>query len=65
MYRNVDGSPTFVHNLNHFLIAVTLGHTHQTAKLTYAVIDMHHVIAHLKLLNLFQRQGHLTTACLV
>ena len=29
------------------------------------MIDMHHIVANLKLLNLLQREGHLTTTGLV
>ena len=65
MYRYVDGSPTLVHDFNHLLIAVTLRHAYQSAKLTNTMIDMYHIVANLKLLNLLQRQGHLTTSGLV
>ena len=65
MDRNVDGSTTLVHNLNHLLIAVALRHSDQSTKLTDTVIDMYHIVAHLELLNLLQRQGYLTTAGLV
>ena len=41
------------------------GHSDQSAKLTDAVIDMYHIVAHLKLLNLLQRQCHLSTSCLI
>ena len=57
-------------DLDHLLIgrlALRIGdrHTHQTTKLTYAVINMHHKVANLKLLNLLQRERHLTTAGLI
>ena len=41
------------------------GHPNQSAELTDTMIDVHHVVAHLKLLNLLQRQGHLTASGLV
>ena len=41
------------------------GHSYQSAELTDTMIDVHHVVAHLKLLNLLQRQGHLTTSRLI
>ena len=41
------------------------GHSYQSAKLTDAMIHMHHIVAHLELLNLLQRQRHLTTTGLV
>ena len=65
MYRDIDAVAMLIQDLDHLLIAITLGHTDQTTKLTHAMIDMDHEVAYLKLLNLLQREGHLTTAGLV
>ena len=65
MYRHIDGAATVVLNLDHLLIARTLRHTHQSAKLTYAVVDVYHVVANLELLYLLQRQCHLAATSLV
>ena len=62
---NVYRATTIVHDLNHFLIAIALWHSDQSTKLTDAVIYMHHVVTHLKLLNLFERQCHLARTRLV
>ena len=60
MDGNVDGVATLVGNLDHLLVTIALRHTHQSAELTYAVIDVDDVVAHLKLLYLLQSQRHLT-----
>ena len=65
MYRHIDGAATVVLNLDHLLIARPLWHAHQSAKLAYAVVDVHHVVANLELLYLLQRQRHLAATCLV
>ena len=57
-------------DLDHLLIgllALRIGdrHTHQATELSDAVIYMHHKIADFKLLDLLQRECHLTTAGLV
>ena len=59
-----------VENLYHLLVSLfprSIGdrHTDETTELTYAMIDMHHEIANLKLLDLFESKGHLSTAGLV
>ena len=59
MYRHIDGAATVVLNLDHLLIARPLWHAHQSAKLAYAVVDVHHVVANLELLYFLQRQRHL------
>ena len=65
MDRDIDGAPTLVHDLNHLLVAIALRHAYQSAKLTNAVVYVYYVVAHLKLLNLLERQRHFTRACLV
>ena len=52
MYRHVYGISALIGNLYHFLITITLRHAHQTAKLAYAVVDMHYIVAYFKLANL-------------
>ena len=49
MYRHVDGITTLIGYLYHLLITVTLRHAHKTAKLAYSVVDMHYIVAYLKL----------------
>ena len=74
MDADIDGAPTLVHNLDHLLVLLAVGcwllavrnrHTNQSAKLTDTMVDMHHIVANFKLLNLLQRQRHLTRPCLV
>ena len=73
MDRDVDGSPTLVENLNHLLVLFTTGrrlsvinrHSDQSTKLADAMVYVDHVVAHLELLYLLQRQSHLAGACLV
>ena len=65
MDGHVDGAPTLIDDLNHLLIGVTLWHTHQSTKLTDTMIDMHDIVAYLKLLYLLQRQGYLATTGLI
>ena len=54
-----------IENLDHLLIAISLWHSHQASELTDAMIDMHHVVANLKLLDFLQRESHLTTTGLI
>ena len=70
MYGDVDGIAALVDDFDHLLeglssSCVSDGHPYQPAELAHAVIDVHHVVAHLKLLNLLQRQRHLAAAGLV
>ena len=70
MDRYVDTVALLVENLYHLLVSLfprSIGdrHTDETTELTYAMIDMHHEIANLKLLDLFESKGHLSTAGLV
>ena len=60
MNRDIDGAPTLIHYLDHLLIGVSLWHSNQSAKLSDSMIHMNHIVAHLKLLNLLQRQGNLS-----
>ena len=52
MYRDIDTIAMLIQNLDHFLIAIALGHTDQTTELTHTMIDMDHKVANLKLLDL-------------
>ena len=54
-----------IEDLYHLLIAIPLGHSYQASELTNTMIDMHHVVANLKLLDFLQRKSHLTTTGLV
>ena len=70
MDAHIDGVATLVENLDHLLIRfLTSGipdrHPHQTTELTHTVIHVHHVVAHLELLYLLEREGYLTAAGLV
>ena len=70
MDRDVDAVAMLIENLDHLLIGLLAlrvgdGHPDQSAELTHAVIDMHHEVANLELLDLLQRERHLTTTGLV
>ena len=60
--RDINATATIVENLDHLLVAIPLGHAHQAAELADTMIDMHHEIANLKLLDFLQREGHLATS---
>ena len=59
MYRHVDYVATLEVDADGFMIGVADGHTHQTAKLAYTVIDMHNKVARLHFLQLFHSECHL------
>ena len=59
MYRYVDYVATLEVDADGFLIGVADGHTHQTAKLAYTVIDMHNEVARLHFLQLLHSECHL------
>ena len=65
MDRHVDGASTLIDDFDHLLVRVALWHTHQSSKLTNTMIDMHDIVAYLKLLYLLQRQGNLATTGLI
>ena len=70
MDRDVDTVAMLVEYLDHLLVgllALRIGnrHTYQSTELAHTMIDMHHEITYLELLDLLQREGHLTTAGLV
>ena len=65
MDGHVNGAPTIIDDLDHLLIGVALGHTHQSTKLTDTMINMHDIVAYLKLLYLLQCQGYLATTRLI
>ena len=54
-----------INQLDNLLSGISVGDTNQACKLTYSVVDMHHVIARFKLIQLFERKSHLSTACFV
>ena len=47
------------------MLGVVDRHAYQSAKLADTVVDVYHVVAYLELLNLLQRQGHLSAMSLV
>ena len=65
MDRHIDAATAVVEYLNHLLIAISLRHTNKPTEFSYTMIDMHHKIANLKLLDFFQRESHLATTGLV
>ena len=60
--ENVVVAVNQFHGLLH--LAVDLG-THQAAKLSHAVVDVYDKIAGGELVQLLERQGHLSAACAV
>ena len=62
---HIDAAATIIEDLDHLLIAIPLRHAYQSTELSHAMIYMHHEVTDLKLLDLLQRECHLTTACLV
>ena len=61
--RDIDDIVTVVGNLNHLLhMAVCLRYAHESTEAANAMIDMHHIVAYIKLLQFLQRQRHLSTA---
>ena len=54
-----------VYELDHLLRTVAVGHAHQSGKAAHTVVDMHHVVARLKLAELLERDGHLAATRLV
>ena len=65
MDGDIDGAPTLVDNLDHLLVGVALRHAYQSTELTDTMIDMHHIVADLELLDLLKCQCHLAGTCLV
>ena len=63
--RHIHGVLVAVDNLNHLLHHVALGNAHQSSETSHTVVDVHHVVANLKLLYLFQRQRHFASVGLV
>ncbi len=60
--RYEDDVVVLIHELDHLL--GTAGHVgaQQPGKLADAVVHMHHIVAHLELVELLERQGHLARA---
>ncbi len=54
-----------VGDLDHLLHHVALWHTHKPSEASHTVVDVHHVVANLKLLYLFECQCHLAPMRLV
>ena len=65
MYRYIDGVAVLILYLYHLLVTVALRHPHQPAEAADAMVDVNHVVAHLKLLYLLERQSHLAATGLV
>ena len=65
MDRYVDAVAMLIGDLDHLLVTVALGHPNQATELADTMIHMHHIVAYLELLDLLQRECHLTTAGLV
>ena len=59
MYRYVDYVAALEVDADGFLIGIADGHTYQSAKLAYTVIDMHNKVARLHFLQLLHRKRHL------
>ena len=54
-----------VGDLDHLLHHIALWNAYKTSESSHTMVDMHHVIANLKLLNLLERQCHLAPMCLI
>ena len=52
-------------DLDHLLVTIALGHPHKSTELADTVIHMYHIVTNLKLLDLLQRECHLTTTGLI
>ena len=65
MDGNVDAATAVVEDFNHLLIAISLRHTNKPTEFPNTMIDMHHKVTNLKLLDFFQRESHLATTGLV
>ena len=65
MNGHIDRVLVLVGDFDHLLHHIALWHSHQTSETSHTVVDMHHIIANLELLNLFQCQCHLTPTSLV
>ena len=65
MDRHIDATTAVVEYLNHLLIAISLRHTNKPTEFPNTMIDMHHKVTNLKLLDFFQRESHLATTGLV
>ena len=67
--QRVDGDEhhiiVLIDDFDDLLHGVPVGNAHQAAELAHAVIHVHHIVADIELLKLFQRQGDLSAACLV
>ena len=60
-----DNVVILVYQLDSLLrLPVHLG-AHQAAELSDAVVDMHHIVAYGELVQFLQREGNLSTPCLV
>ena len=57
--RDIDGVVARVDDLDDLLHLVAVLHSHQAAEAPHTVVDMHHIVAHLELLQFLQRQRHL------
>ena len=74
MDRHINRAATLINDLDHLLVVLSFGrrlltaryrHAHKTTEFTNTMVHMHHIVAYLKLLYLFQCQGSLSTARLI
>ena len=64
--RHEDRIVVLIFDLDHFLHGpIATRDAHESDKLPHSVIDMHHIVARLKLTNLFERERHLGIARVV
>ena len=57
-----DDVVVLIHELDHLLGAAGHIGAQQSGKAAYAVVDVHHIVAHLELVELLERQSHLARA---
>ena len=63
--RHIHGVLVLISQLNHLLHDTVVRHTHKSAKASHAVVDMHNVVANLKLTDFLERESHLASARLL
>ena len=63
MYGHVDHVAPLVDDAYHLLVTVFRRHTHQSAKLPYAEVYVHHIVARLHLLQFLHGERHLSRPC--
>ena len=65
MDRDEDHIVILIDDLDDLLPSVTIGDAQQAAKASHTVVNVHHVVAHLELLQLLERQSDPAVACAV